>query len=276
MTELFALGSAALIGAVDFLGGVLSRRAPAVRVAALVQLVGLCVALPLALLADWKHVAAADIAWAAGCGLVTAVGLWIFYVAMARGLLSIVVPVAAVTGAILPVVYGITRGERPGAIALAGIALALTAIAAASLVPGEGGTHVPTIGLAVVSGVLFGCFYIGYAQVGEGSGLWPVVALRGTAGTLLLCFALVATGGITIRRDLTRPVLAMGAMEAFVSVALLLAYQGGTVAITSVLASLYPVTTVLLAAVVLRERLSRPQLAAVALALVAIVLVSTG
>lgn len=276
MSELLALGSSTLIGAVDFLGGALSRRAPAVRVAALVQLGALCFAVPIALLAGWTDVHSADIAWAVGCGLAAAVGLWLFYVAMARGLLSLVVPIAAVTGAVLPAVVGIARGERPGTMALIGIVVAVGAVATASLVPGEVRPEGSVIALSVLSGVLFGLFFIGYAEVGDGSGLWPVVALRATTGTTLVCLALATTGGITIVRSLARPVLAMGAMEAVAGSALLLAYRDGSLAITSVLASLYPVVTVLLAAIFLRERLSRPQTAAVALALGAVVLVSTG
>src|SRR5262249_24104490 len=169
-------------------------------------------------------------------------------------------------------------GERPGTVALTGIVLALCAIVVVSLAPTGAGArdHANTstvIGLSLVAGVLFGAFFICFSRTSEDAGLWPVVLSRAASGGLLVASAFLTLGGLAVR-SLIRFVTPMGVAETIAGVALLLALQRGPVATASVLASLYPVTTVLLAAGVLRERLSRPQLTGVALALVAVVLVT--
>ena len=123
MTVLLAVSSALLVGGADFIGGVLSRAASAVRVAALAQLAGLVVAVPAALVVDAERVTRADAIWSVASGAAVGLGLVLFYTAMARGLISLVAPVTAVVGALVPVAYAIGGGERPGALALVGIAL---------------------------------------------------------------------------------------------------------------------------------------------------------
>jgi len=279
VTALLALGSAILIGCSDFLGGVVSRRGSAVRVAALAQFISFLLAVPTALVVGASRVTGADAAWSLVSGVTVAVGLGLFYAAMKRGLISLVAPMAAVTSATVPVIYALAHGERPGAIALTGIVLALCAIAVVSLAPagGEPGDRADTgavIGLSLIAGVLFGAFFICFSRTSDDAGLWPVVLSRAASGGILVGFAYITLGGLGVG-SLIRFVAPMGVAETVAGVALLLALQRGPVAIASVLASLYPVTTVLLAAGVLRERLSRPQLTGVLLALVAVVLVST-
>jgi drug/metabolite transporter (DMT)-like permease len=279
VTALLALGSAVLIGGSDFLGGVISRRGSAVRVAALAQSISFVLALPTAVVVGATRVTGADAAWSLASGVTVAVGLGLFYAAMKKGLISLVAPMAAVTSAMVPVVYALARGERPGAVALTGIVLALCAMAVVSLAPAGAEMRDRTntgavIGLSLIAGVLFGAFFICFSRTSEDAGLWPVVLSRAASGGILVGFAFVTLGGLAVR-SLLRYVTPMGVAETVAGVALLLALQRGPVAIASVLASLYPVTTVLLAAGVLRERLSRPQLTGVLLALVAVVLVST-
>ncbi len=275
MSELLALTSAGAIGIVDFLGGALARRASAVRIVALVQIVGTLIALPVALLVGWDRVSLADVAYATLAGLAAAIGLWLFYLAMARGLIGVVAAIAAVTGATLPVGYGLLLGERPGTLALAGMALALIAITAATVAPGEQRTGALVVVLSVVAGLLFGGFYIAYARLSGDAGLWPIVIHRSVAALVLLPIAVIGTRGIALPLRLAPSIVVMGALEVLAASALLLALGSGTVAIVAVLASLYPVVTVALAALMLGERLSRAQLGAVALALVAVALVST-
>ncbi len=209
-------------------------------------------------------------------------GFGCFYTAMGRGLISVVAPVAAVTGAAIPVVYALARGERPGVTALLGLVIALVAVAVVSIAPAEqhagaGTVDATVVGLSLVSGVFFGAFYITFSRVSEDAGLWPVTLERVAAATVLILLALALTRGpIEGVRRLIPYVLAVGALEVAATVPLLLALQRGPLAIASVLASLYPVTTVLLAGLVLRERLSRLQYAGVACALLAVALVSSG
>lgn len=282
MTALLALLSAVFIGSADFLGGRASRTANGIQVATFVAIVGLPLALVVATAYGAEQITRTDVMWSVVAGSTVAAGLGCFYVGMGRGLISIVAPIAAVTGAVIPVVYGLIRGERPGTIAVAGLVIAFVAVAIVSLAPSEQhpetsvGVDPGVIALALTSGLFFGAFYIAFSRVSEDAGLWPITIQR-TASIivlLLLSLSLVREPLVGARR-LLRTVLLISVLEIAAAVPLLLALQRGPVAIASVLASLYPVTTVLLAAFVLRERLSRLQLAGVACALVSVALVSS-
>ena len=273
VTAVLAIASALLVGGADFLGGFLSRTVDAVRVAAVAQLVGLVLALPAALVVDADRVTTADAAWAVGSGLAVALGLVCFYTAMTRALISVVAPVTAVTGALVPVAYALGGGERPGPAAMAGIALAVAAIGLVSLGsvgPADAAASRDALPLAFVAGILFGLFYVCFARVHEDAGLWPVAISRLASASVLIVLALALTRGLDVGRRAAPWVAAIGA-----AVTLLLALQRGPVSVASVLASLYPVTTTFLAALVLRERLRGLQLAGVALALVAVALISS-
>jgi drug/metabolite transporter (DMT)-like permease len=278
VTALLAIASALLVGGADFIGGVLSRRASAVRIAALDQVVGLALAIPASLLVDWERVAAADVAWSAASGVAVGLGLVLFYTSMARGLISLVAPVTAVSGAIVPVAYALGGGERPGAVAIVGIVLAVAAIALVSLSPSgpmstAGGLG--TLPLSIGAGVLFGLFYVCLSRTSDDAGLWPVPISRVAAAVVLVPLALAMTRGVTVSRSLATRIGAIGALEVAAAVTLLLALQRGPVSVASVLASLYPVTTTFLAALVLRERLRGLQLVGVGLALLAVLLISS-
>ena len=271
VTALLAVASALLIGGADFIGGVVSRRASPVRVAAIAQLAGLVLAIPAAFVVDWERVTAADVAWSASSGVTVGLGLVLFYTAMARGLISLVVPVTALVGAVVPVVYALGGGERPGTLAVVGIVLAVVAIGLVSFVPTEPG--VPGVGalpLAVGAGILFGLFYVCLAQPSDDAGLWPVALFRVASAVVLVALAYVTTRGLAVSRTLATRIAAIGALEVSAGIAILLALQRGPVSVASVLASLYPVTTTFLAALLLRERLRGLQLVGVGLALVAV------
>ena len=282
MTALLALASAVLIGGADFVGGVASRIANGIRVAAFAQVLGLAFALPLSIAYGADRLGAADVTWSLLSGVAVACGFGCFYTAMGRGLISVVAPVAAVTGAVIPVVYALARGERPGSTVLLGLVIALAAVAVVSIAPAEqharaGAVDATVIALSLASGVFFGLFYIALSRVSEDAGLWPVTLERVAAATVLILLALALTRGpIEGVRRLLPYVLTIGALEVAATVPLLLALQRGPLAIASVLSSMYPVTTLLLAGFVLRERLSRLQYAGVACALLAVALVASG
>jgi len=278
LTALLAVTSALLVGGADFVGGFLSRTVDAVRVAAAAQLVGLALAVPTALFVASERVTTTDACWAVGSGVAVALGLVCFYTAMTRGLISVVAPVTAVTGALVPLLYALGGGERPGEAAVAGIALAIVAIGLVSLGPmgpAEAAASRDALPLAIAAGVLFGLFYVCFARVHEDAGLWPVAISRLTSATVLVALAIALTGGLSVGRAAAPWVVAIGALEVAAAVTLLLALQRGPICVASVLASLYPVTTTFLAALVLRERLRGLQLAGVALALVAVALISS-
>jgi len=283
VTALLALASAVFIGGADFVGGLASRTANGVRVAAFVAIMGLPLAFVVSLAYGAEHVGRNDVIWSVLSGIVVAIGIGCFYIGMGRGLISVVAPVAAVTGAVIPVVYGLVRGERPGTLALVGLVVAFVAVAVVSLAQSEQhpemmvGVDRHVIALALASGLFFGLFYITLSRVSDDAGLWPVTISRAAGSIVLVILSLLLTRGIlggVVR--LWRMVLLIAVLEVSAMVPLLLALQRGPVAIASVLASLYPVTTVLLAALVLRERLSRLQYVGVACALVSVALVSSG
>jgi drug/metabolite transporter (DMT)-like permease len=280
VTALFALLSAVLVGGADFLGGFVSRRAPSTVVVAAGQLLGLLVGIPLALAWGSDGLALGDVLLSLASGLGIGVGLLCFYAAMAAGVVSLVAPITAVTGAVIPVGVGLARGERPEAVALTGIVLALAAVTVVSLAPddraatGQRSMEPRVLALALAAGVAFGAFYVLFAEINEDAGMWPVPIQRVASSALLL--ALVAWTGASLRaaRPIAHYAAGIAVLEVVATMFVLLAVQRGPLAVASVLASLYPVTTVLLAGIVLRERLTRVQMAAVALALVAVALVS--
>ncbi len=278
MTAVLAIASALLVGGADFIGGFLSRTVSPFRVAALAQVVGLALAVPTALLVDAEQVTHGDVAWGAASGVAVGVGLVAFYSAMTRGLISLVAPVTAVTGAVIPVVYAFGSGERPGTAAVAGILLAIAAIGLVSLAPGApraGDGGLGALPLAFAAGILFGLFYVCFARVHEDAGMWPVAISRVASATVVVALALGVTRGLAVRRAVVPRIALIGALEVGAAVTLLLALQRGPVSVASVLASLYPVTTTFLAALFLRERLRGLQLVGVALALVAVALISS-
>jgi drug/metabolite transporter (DMT)-like permease len=282
VTALLALLSALFVGSADFLGGMTSRSANGIRVAALVSLVGLPAALAVSLLDRGTAVSQADVLWSVAAGLVVSLGIGCFYIGMGRGLISVVAPVAAVTGAVVPVVYALARGERPGPWAVVGLVTAFVAVAVVSLAPSDQHPEAPVVDsfvivLSITAGLLFGLFYIAFSRVSDEAGLWPVTIER-AAASVVLCVLVVALtrGPLTGGRRILPAVIVIALLEIAATVPLLVALQRGPVAVASVVASLYPVTTVLLAGLVLRERLSRLQYAGVACALVSVVLVSSG
>ncbi|MFN0153371.1 MAG: EamA family transporter [Gaiella sp.] len=277
MTALLALTSAALIGFVDFLGGRTSRRAPALLVTLWAQGLGLPVSLVVALAVPADRVTAGDLAWSAAAGVCAALGLVWFYAAMARGLISIAAPLAGVIGAAIPAVYGIATGDELGTASLFGLGLAIGAIFVVSFAPGTrtSSDAGAVIALAVGAGLLFGGFFVVFSLPSEDAGLWPVVGLRVAATATLLVVSLGLRRPVSAGATVIRPASVMALCEVVAGIALLTALQRGPVSIASVLSSLYPVTTVLLAAILLSERMTRTQLGGVALTLVAIVLIST-
>lgn len=281
MLAFFALLSAGLVGGADFTGGLASRRMWPIRVAARGQTVGFVLSLPLAVAIGADRVSAGDVAWSAGSGLSVGVGLVFFYSAMAIGQISIVTPIAALVGTLLPVAVGLLRDQRPGALALVGMGAALVAIAIVSVAPSSelaaASVARRSLVASVAAGVCFGMFLVCLAQVGNGTGLMPIAISRAvSAGSLGLIVLVAGRCERVPARHLSRLIVSTGVLEIAGVVSLLLALRHGSLAITSVLGALYPVTTVLLAAFVLHERMTRLQLVAVVLALGAVVLVSTG
>lgn len=276
MAVLLALASAVVYGASDFCGGLASRRATSAAVVVGSQAAGLLVLLLLLPVLGGSPTAA-DLAWGAAAGVSGAAGLVIFYRALAAGVMSVVAPVTAVCAAAVPVLVGVGLGEHIGPAAGVGILLALVAVV---LVAAGGGlsalrsARVQGLAPALTAGVLFGLFFVLLARAHPGAGLWPLVGAR-LASVLLVTVATVGTGRrLRVPAGALPTVLAAGVGDMTANALFLVATQHGELAITAVLTSLYPASTVVLAQLVLRERLVRAQAAGLVTALVAVALIT--
>lgn len=287
MHLVLALVAAATWGASDFVGGLVGRRVSGASVAFASQLVGLGGLAVLAPLAGGSP-GAGDVAWGAASGLGGAAGVALLYHGLAVGQMSVVAPLTAVGSATLPVVFGLLTGERPSAAALVGVVLALVAVGVlCSFGPQEdhgeedrlpAGRKGNVAGLAsgVAAGIGFGVFFICLGRTGDGAGMWPLVAAR-VVSVMLLAGVVAARGRALLPGERTGPAVVLtGVLDVTANAAFLLATRRGLLSIVSLLASLYPAATVVLARVVLRERLSTAQSAGLVGAAGAVALIALG
>lgn len=249
-----ALGAAALWGTGDFLGGLATRRLHVVLVLFWSQLIGLCG------VAVWIAVSRADrpgavLLWAAGAGITAAVGLGCLYRGMAIGAMGIVAPISA-TSPIVPLVVSVARGESPAAVQWAGIVLALLGVVLVSREPGGIGPRVAAgVGLALVAALCFGLFLVGMGEAAQESAPWAIATARFTSVLGLLAVIAGTRTTPALPRRLVLPVVAVGVFDTAANVLFALSTTRGSLGIVSVLSSLYPLTTILLARGVLHERL---------------------
>jgi drug/metabolite transporter (DMT)-like permease len=269
--------SALMYGAGDFLGGLASRKMPVITVLLFSQLVGLFVAVAAAMALGQPLPPLADLLWGAVAGVCGTAGLAALYRALATTLVAIASPVAAVTGAAIPVVLGLILGERPSGLAWVGIALAVPAIVLLTAGPaGHAGKGVArrAAALGIVAGVGFGLFFFSISRTSPGSGLWPLAAARLSTISLVVLFAAVTRSTLRPARDGFSVVLFSGLLDMGANIAFLLASRIGLLTITAVVTSLYPGPTVLLAVLVFRERMTVPRVLGIALALAGVACIS--
>jgi len=264
----------------DFGGGMATRRAPVIWVVLISQVAGLALVGTMWLATQPETPTGRELAWGAFGGVMGAIGLSAFYRALAVGAMGVVGPISA-TGAIVPVVYGLARGERPSVLQAVGIVVAVVGVIAASLEPlpdGAGRKITTGAGLALLAAVGFGSSILGLNRVSQAGVVWGTLSLRLTVVPLVLLVALLvrpSTERLRSRRLL--PLLvAVGLFDAGANLLYGASATRGLISVVSVLGSLYPVVLVALAYVVLRERIARPQLAGVALALTGVALISAG
>lgn len=277
MTALLALASSLLWGTADFLGGTVSRRLAPVAVIGISQAIALLGLLPVVALAGELTVAPTYLGWAIGAGLAGLLGLAAFYRALATGTMGVVAPLAA-TGVVVPVVAGLAAGEAPHPAQLAGIVVTAAGIVLACGPQLRGATAAgrrPLV-LAGVAALGFGLALLFIARGSESSAGMTLLVMRLTTVTVLGAGALARRRGPGVRaRDL--PVLAaVGIGDASANAAYAVASQSGLVSVVAVLASLYPVVTVVLARQVHGERLRRIQTVGVVGALAGVLLLAGG
>jgi drug/metabolite transporter (DMT)-like permease len=259
----------------DFLGGVTSRRLATLTVLAVSEAAGLVLLGILAVGSGEGAPDGASITAAVGAGIAGLVGLGALYQGMAVGAIGVVAPVSTLS-ALIPLTYGLLGGERPGAVQLAGAAAILLGVALVSREPGPAGGRMATgVGLALVAAVGFGLYFVLIDVASEASAPWAVFVSRGVASAIAVAVALQ-------RRALRPPthflpaLVAIGCFDAGANALLAAALNRGYTSIVVVVASLYPVVTVLLAATLLRERIAPLRAAGICAALVGVACVSAG
>jgi drug/metabolite transporter (DMT)-like permease len=276
MAALLALTAAAAYGAGDFLGGMASRRESATAVVLWSHVVGLAVMLVAAPLVGGELTTDALLVGAGG-GLVGVAGLTLFYRALAVGSMSVVAPAAGLLSAAIPVLAGVATGERPSPLVFVGIALAMAAIALVSRekpdAGADDGVHLQALVLAVLAGVAFGLFFVTLEHAGDDVGLWPLVGARTASVTVLASLGLLDLVTSSVPRNAAWTAAGAGLLDASANAFFLVALSHGLLSIVAVLTALYPAGTVLLARVVLGERMTRVQQAGLAVAGVATLLI---
>jgi drug/metabolite transporter (DMT)-like permease len=274
LTPLFlALGASLAWGVSDFVGPLVARTVGTLRVLFWAQIGGL-LAIGLAVAIRGQGPAGWGVLFAILASIGGMLGLFAYYRGIQRGAISVVAPIAGVS-AVVPVIFGIATGDSPSALQLAGVACALLGVALASIEHHEGSRRVAAgAGLALLAAAGFGFYFPWMHAAGKVDFWWASLVFRTVA--LLLVAAVVAQQRTPLRlgkRDLAI-VFAIGIGDTAGN-ALFAASSGhGLISLTSVLASLYPVVTVLLAASVLHERVAPMQRAGIALTLSGVVLIA--
>lgn len=283
MAVVLALASSLVYGSADFLGGLASKRLPSLLVVGWSQLAGWVLVLILAPLLGGSA-GVADLAWGAAAGVTGALALTVFYRALAGGSMSVVAPVTAVCSAAVPVLVGLATGDDVRSTALAGVVLALPAVglvATERRAPGTARAGAGTLGsvaAAVLAGTGFGVVFLLLHATSADSGLWPLVAARAASavvvGVVLVARPALWRPSLWVPRRLLPLVVGAGVADMAANALYLVAVREGQLSIVGLLSSLYPVSTVLLAGIVLRERLSGLQLAGVGGCAVAVGLIA--
>jgi len=284
MPYLLALASAVLYGAGDFTGGLATRRAGMLPVVVVSQLSGLILVVLLLPFLPAAEPSRADLIWGAAAGLTGGVGVALLYRALAIGRMAVVAPTTAVCAVVVPVLASFAMGERIGALPALGIALGIGAIVLVSqqsAPPVETRANVtarrlpPGVGIALISGIAIGFFFLSLARTRPEAGMWPIVASRTVSVLLFSLGALAGRHSIRMPGTLALTILC-GIVDMSANALYLLAVQAGPLSVMVTLSSLYPASTVLLARVVLGEQLNTRQVTGVVCALAAIVLIVSG
>ncbi len=288
LTVSLGLLAALGFGAADFAGGLAAKRLHTLAVTGAVAFVGLIVLGTTSLLLqdEWSVEGAF---WGAMSGVTGVAAIGLLYACLARGPMSILSPTTAVLSALVPMTYGLIRGEGLSPWVYPALGLALVAVVLVGFVPDERAIRpTPTaLLMAIGSGVLIGLFYIFIDLAPDSSGITPLVANRmlqfTLVGLILLVVVLAKGRGFLIKPSVdpwqwSRVVwvlVAGGILDALSNIAVLTGFRVGEVTIVAVLTALYPAGTILLASVVLHERIQRVQWVGLGLALVSSMLLAT-
>ena len=280
LAVVLAFASSLCWGTADFLGGLQSRRRPLVTVLLVAQVAAVAFGAIYVIASRDSFPDAGPALLATAAGAAGCLALAAFYRGLAIGTMSIVAPISA-TGAAVPVLVGIVSGERPGAVQIVGIAVAMVGIVLAAREPGGAAPAGPgartAIGLALLAALGFGSFFVLLDRATEHGGApWSLLLVR--AGEVAMLGALAFVQRPTMPQGLrdAAPLLLIGTIDFAATALFALATEQGLLSIVSVVGSLYPAVTVVLARVVLAERVSRSQELGVVATLAGVAAISAG
>jgi drug/metabolite transporter (DMT)-like permease len=272
---LLALGASVAWGVADFVGPWQARALGALRVMLWAQVAGV-VAAGVAVAVRETAPSSTDILLAVPAAVSGTLGLYAYYRGMAVGAMAVVAPIAGAS-AVVPVVFGILHGDRPSSLQYAGIACALVGVVLASQEHQAGGKRrvAAGVGLALLAAVGFGFYFPPMHAAGQANPLWASLVFRLTSAAVVLAAAAARRPALRLGGWPLAIVLAVGLGDTLGNVLYAAAaHEGGLVSLTSVLASLYPIVTVLLAAAFLHERVERTQRVGVVLTLAGVALIA--
>ena len=291
LAVLLASISALSYGGSDYAGAIGSKDTDSTLVTFGAQIVSLATLVAVLIVFPEDHRTAADLAWGALGGVGAAIALVTLYRALALGPMSTAASTTALVSVVVPVAAGLLLGDRPAALTMLGVVVAIPAgvmVAAGGEVRARATSLSPrdhavsrrgvneTRALSVVAGLGFALFFIALSRVSEDAGLFPLLGARGASIALLAIVLTVRGGWVAIPRSARPSVVVAGVLDCAANSFYLLALGQGAFIWVAAITSMYPVSTVLLARVFLDERLKRPQLVGIAGAAVALVLITIG
>ncbi len=275
MAIVFSLISALAYGISDFLGGLIAKKASPWQVAVVGQTSSGFFSLIAALFVSGSPTSR-DIAFGALAGLGGGFGVVFLYRGLATARMGVVAPLSAIGTALLPVAVGLGTGDRPSKLAVLGIVCAFPAIALISRVADDNPAHRGGVVDGILAGVGFGALFVFLGQVNDDAGLYPLAASQVTSVLAIIVMATVLRQAWVPRNRASWKAVTMGPLGATAQGSFIYATHHGLLSVVSVISSLYPASTVLLAAVLLREKIHGWQGVGLVFAVVAVAFVAAG
>jgi len=254
----------------------MSRRVPLFGVVAVTQVFGMVVALVIAIARGEPVPAGADLFWSIATGLCGVVGMTSLYRGLAVGRMGVVAPTTGVIGAVVPVLVSFATEGVPTTATIAGIVVALLAVVLVTRAPGHQADRPSGVEWALLAGVAIGGFNICVGQLSGAGQFGPLVILRAVQTVILVALIVLWRQPWRMHRTDVAKLSVIGVLDMLGNAAFIGAAQVGALAVATILASLYPVTTVLLALGLLHEKVTRSHVVGILMTVVAITLISIG
>lgn len=270
----YGLSCAVTWGAGDFSGGFATKRGNVLSVVLISQMIGLLLLVLLAVSFAEPVPALSHMTWGSIGGIFGALGLLTFYPALANGMMSIIAPISAIVTAVVPIGFAFFLEGLPGSVQLAGFSVALVAVWALSSQSTSGNIKKRELVQALIAGMGFGLFFVCIDRASEGGIFWPLVSARVASISLIALLIVINRKPMFPGHQGILFIALAGILDSLGNAFFALAAQQGRLDVAAVLGSLYPVSTVILAGMILKERLQPRQWFGVIAAASALVLIA--